>query len=265
MFLPQYAFILFLGVLSPKVFPFYEVAISICEGLSFYGFFAMLVHNFGGPNAIVRRMSSLTKAPMCKCPTDAAKFYQRVHTGLWTFLCYRTILTLLAAIFHSMGIMALYGVCTGLTVGILIWSFGSLVFFYENLMDLCGNFNGTYKLLLVKASVGAIVIQGIIFDLLLTFNAKIEDEKGLSEEDNAQQLQCYVLLWEYCIVSALLYCAYGAEMVPLKDDGNSSDDTALHEKSALTFQEFRSRVFSLRDTFQGLDLAQSESNQALMP
>ena len=55
-------------------------------------------------------------------------------------------------------------------------------------MEICTNINGTYKLLLLKASVGLIVIQGIIFDIMVAAGAKLPEKDGLSEEDNAQQV-----------------------------------------------------------------------------
>ena len=41
----------------------------------------------------------------------------------------------------------------------VVRGFGSLVAFYENVMESSTNINGTFKLLLMKVSVGAIVIQ----------------------------------------------------------------------------------------------------------
>lgn len=44
----------------------------------------------------------------------------------------------------------------------VVRGFGSLVSFYENIMESSTNINGTYKLMLMKVSVGAIVIQVLI-------------------------------------------------------------------------------------------------------
>ena len=99
------------------------------------------------------------------------------------------------------------------------------------------NINGTCKIILIKISVGAIVVQGIVEEFLFASGVlDVEDNDRYSAEERAQRAlskllfkriaACLILsidiifvyfivmllLIEYCILSILLYISFGSEI-----------------------------------------------------
>ena len=79
----------------------------------------------------------------------------------------------------------------------VVRGFGSLVVFYENIYSYSANISGFYKLLILKMSVGIIVLQGIIVELLVSFDMIHMDEAhGYTEAEMIQRLYCLIVLFE---------------------------------------------------------------------
>lgn len=63
-----------------------------------------------------------------------------------------------------------------------------LVFSDENVMRVNENINGTCKILLIKVSVGAIVVQGLVEEILFAAGVlDIKDNDRYSAEERAQR------------------------------------------------------------------------------
>ena len=52
MFLPAYSILMFISLMKPSAYLYCEVGVSVFEGLSFYGFFSMMVQYLGGPEKV---------------------------------------------------------------------------------------------------------------------------------------------------------------------------------------------------------------------
>jgi len=79
----------------------------------------------------------------------------------------------------------------------VVRGFGSLVVFYENIYSYSTNISGFYKLLILKMSVGIIVLQGIIVEILVAFDMIHMDEAhGYTEAEMIQRLYCFIVLIE---------------------------------------------------------------------
>ena len=89
----------------------------------------MTVSNLGGPDRVIKIMVEAGKAPLCCCPKDPLRFYKRVQFALFQFLVYRSIVTLIGAIFNFIEFKPGFIVCTALAVMMFLFGFGSLAFF----------------------------------------------------------------------------------------------------------------------------------------
>ena len=70
MFLPAYTLIIWISLISPDVGVLMELGTAITEAMSFWGFFALLVENFGGPDNALTILSNSYHSPCLCCQND---------------------------------------------------------------------------------------------------------------------------------------------------------------------------------------------------
>ena len=106
MFLPLYAFFVYISVLVPSSYVLNTVVITVVEGYSFYCFLAMITTNLGGPAAVVDLMYQSQKKLFCSCccPADSAIFYQKTTWAIFHLFITRSILSVISTIvFYTSG------------------------------------------------------------------------------------------------------------------------------------------------------------------
>jgi len=224
---------MWVSLVIPSLYLPMEVPIAIAEGYCFYSFFAMITNNLGGANKVCRILDEefdKGKRPLCPCccPTKGTVFYRRVYDALWHFINTRTVFVLLTIILQCaftfspnmatpqvkrLKICAY--ILTAISLIFLGNGFGSLVMYYEVLYEQSKNLNGTFKILLLKFSVGLIVIQGLIEEIVFGLNLiHVEDSASFTAEDRAQRFYCFIVLFEYTFLSMLVYYAYSTTILP---------------------------------------------------
>jgi hypothetical protein len=138
LFLPLYAFFMFISLTSPETVAAMTVPIAIIEGYSFYCFFAMIVTNLHGPaNAIAAFKDSGKELCCCNpcCPADHVKFYQKAVWALFHFIFTRTVVITIAAIAfytHSTAGKTLYVALNVVGTVILFYALFHLVLFCKS-------------------------------------------------------------------------------------------------------------------------------------
>lgn len=230
-FLPVYSIIIWMSLVVPVLYVPLEVPTALAEGYCFFCFFTMVVTNLGGPSETIAVMEETGRQPLCPCccPTTSLGFFKRVQTALHHFLWTRSLVVFASVIctfvahksqsYHNVAFLASL-ILTVLSLLLLVNGFGSLVMFYELLMKESTNLLGTYKIVLLKISVGLIVIQGLIEEFLFAFGViSIQPSSSFSGQERAQRFYCFIVLVEYALLSAAVYYAYAAEIKP--NDRNS--------------------------------------------
>ncbi len=105
LFLPLYAFFIYLGLFKPHALDGLNIPISVIEGYSFYGFFCMIVYNLGGPANTVKIFRDVGKPLICCnscCPADHIRYYKKATWAMWHLVVTRVIIVILSAIgFYS--------------------------------------------------------------------------------------------------------------------------------------------------------------------
>lgn len=159
LFLPAYAWILFITLLTPNSFAGLEVLISAAEAYSLYCFFAMIIANMGGPLAAVEYVKKQAKEPLCVCcPSDPATFYRACVSAMWQVLVVRVLVVFIGAMATYGGQDTVQMVTQFVAIAFLVRAVMSCVFFYESLMSI--GLNHFWKLIMVKISVVMLVGEG---------------------------------------------------------------------------------------------------------
>lgn len=105
-FLPGYALFMWLSIMAPSSFTGMTVLINLVEGISFYTFFSMIIHNLGGSAQTVETMIASGKEYfVCSCcfpVDDKALFFRRTAWTMFHMLYTRVALSVIGAIcFYS--------------------------------------------------------------------------------------------------------------------------------------------------------------------
>lgn len=102
LFLPCYAIVLYVNLLTNGKNKFNEFFISITEGLSFVSFFALFIHNLGGVRNTIKFIETQKHPFLFECFAKniiplhhVEKLYKRVSKGLKLILFYRPIIILI--------------------------------------------------------------------------------------------------------------------------------------------------------------------------
>ncbi len=195
--LPIYSIVVVLSLIYPNAYYALEVPVAIFEGYSFYCYFALVVANLGGPDESVATMRSIDKEMCCSCccPADRAAVYIRTWWNEWHFIFTRTGVVLISTIFYYLNMRAVFIILQVIAFAILVNGVMSVVNFYENVMNECSNLKGILKFLIIKVSVGLIVVQGIITEVVIALDkVTLKDNAEFTSDDRAIRLYCKFFL-----------------------------------------------------------------------
>jgi hypothetical protein len=227
--LPLCAFFIYISAIYPSSYVMLMVLITAIEGYCLYAFFALLTANLGGPNAVVELVSKSQRALLCYfcLPNEPAQFFRLTVWATFHLIATRTVLSVIAAICFYADTKAgkqAYVVYNFLSAIVLVYGMVCLVnlcksvdvfhvvFLYhvhvrlmfktilcvhpprildENVYEHCINLFGVLKLALLKISVGAIVLQGLIENVLFS-NGSITytDDDTYSAEQKSMRAYC---------------------------------------------------------------------------
>lgn len=131
----------------------------------------------------------------------------------------------------------------------VIWGFGALFCFYENLAEASEKIFGGYKFALIKVSVGLIVFQGIVEEILFATHAiDVSGNDHYTANEREQRYLALIILVEYVFLSIAALYAFGARIIM-----DNKDEGAADEPLQLTMGEFVSRIFKFSDTCRDLE------------
>lgn len=219
LFLPLYSIIMIICMVYPQSASALSCIITIVEGYSFYCFFSLMVTNLGGPAATITLMYQTQRALFCSCccSADSAIFYKSATWAMFHMFITRTILSIFiaiatysntsggelaalvlevtSAVILGRGIVALVNICKFILFLLLYLFLISLILMAdENLFEHSTNLYGLVKLILLKVTVGVIVLQGLIAAFIYSSGASpYSDDDELSQEEKTQRAYCKLL------------------------------------------------------------------------
>lgn len=237
LFLPIYALLIYIALNAPHALVALNIPIAIVEGYTFYCFFALIVHNLGGPAQTVQYFKDSGKPLMCctsLCPADHIQYYKKATWAMFHLVFTRVIVIILAAIAFYSGSKAGNAISALLNlVGafILFYCLAHLVLLYENIFTHCTNLYGVTKILLLKCSVGLIVVQGIVEALMVATNSEpYTDDSTWNSEDKTIRGYCFLVLLEFVILCLPYLWAYTYTI--------SDPPKPIHEQNATVVNSF---------------------------
>lgn len=133
-------------------------------------------------------MRNAQRNPCCGFPRDPAVFYNRVISALWYCLFVRVIVVICGAIGYYNDVNAIYLIATLVAVVFLVNAVLSVIAFYENVMH--SGLSHAYRMVLVKISVGIIVVEGLIEQLLYS-SGNLDD---VSHDDDDEDDNNFLLV-----------------------------------------------------------------------
>lgn len=266
LFLPLYALFMLISLAKPEALAALEIPISIVEAYSFYAFFSLIVTNMGGPEKSVESFKSSGKELIC-CndwmPKDHLIYYKRTVWALFHFMITRNIVVIASAIaFYGMksGGKAVSSILSLVAAVILFYCLIHIILFYENVFNPNRNLFGILKLFLLKVSVGLIVLEGIICDLLTSFGGSpFSDDDRYSSEDKTVRGYCILVLLEYVVLVVPFLIAFTYKITP-SEALTTSDGQGAKQ---LSFAGFVCEVLKFYDVF-GTITYRGGANQQLM-
>lgn len=269
-FMPFYAFFMYIALIAPKAYAFMIVFVTLVEGYAFYCFTSLLVTNLGGPAATVEALIKSERTLCCPCagccPKDTTVFYNRVSWAMFHMVVTRSVVAVIAAIaFYSdtSGGKVLYVLLNFANAILLGYSVVCLINLYEGVYEHLKNIYGVLKLILLKMSVGLIVIQGLIENFMYTTdNAPYQDDDTYNKQEKLQRGYCALVLVEFTILLIPYMMAYGIRRnEPSSSPGYKGSATAVAEAAAnssgtstVSFCAFVGDVVRIQDVMGTLTL-----------
>lgn len=213
LFLPFYSFFMWIALMEPVTYDALQIPFAIVEGYAFYSFLSLLVANLGGPEGAIELMRTAPEGAFCCCYyRDPVKFYNQVLNAQWYVFFVRVPLIVIGTIAAYAHLDALYGICTLLALAILIYALISLINYYEHLMFL--DMAHLLKLVTLKVSIGLIVVQGIVEQILIMTGSLdgIVANPHYTQDGTITRYYCFIVLLEYIFFSTFVGWVYRAEI-----------------------------------------------------
>lgn len=244
--LPLYSLLILFSLISPQYFDWFNVLIAIIEGYSFRCFLTLLVTNMGGKTKTLVLLKDASSLICCNCQSKE-KLLERLYWNTFNFQFIRPIIVVLIALFRERrGVYLLLSFVVFLMVVVPVIL---TVLFFENIYEFNKNLNAITKLLVIKLSVGLIVSQGIIVEVLIATNSlNLSDSAPFTAGERAIRILCVILLIEYAILSLVMYATYSLEIIPSELDSNE-DNPIVVQKLDISYFEYIRRLFMFHDIY----------------
>jgi len=217
--LPFYGFFIWLSIVEPRAYTIFLIFITFVEGFAFYNYASLIITDCGGPNRFVELLKGSGRSLLCCgscCPKDFVVYYKRATWAIWHFWWTRTVLAVLVCICsfsHTPAGKALQALFSVTGAVIVLYAIVAFVLMYENVYKETMNVNGLSKFLLVKLSVGAIVLQGLIAEFLVTSNkAPYTDDDTYTVNEKTIRGYCAIVLLEFVVLALFMVWSYGSKI-----------------------------------------------------
>ena len=217
--IPIFAGLIFFGLILPGAFAGLRVIQSIFEAYAVYAFFAALVVNCGGPSNVAQLLKDSQIPLVClrRQNDSPEQVYSRIRFSMWQFLWIRPVILFIGAICSYSDSQPLYTTCTFFAVFSTLYMVPGLITATRVLYDECDGLKVALKFVVIKISVGAILIEDAVQSILYSTGAiSISDDIGMdyySEEDKFVRIYCVIALCECALLSIVLYYGFSPQLI----------------------------------------------------
>lgn len=203
----------------PSSYHLLEIFESIVESYTCYCFFAMIIHNCGGPARVVKFLSNSDRVLCCTFQkTHSKSVYRFVCFSMWGFVYIRPIISLVGFVFLFLKMDALFTVCQSIGTVITFHMLLCLLTLVYNVYEECHGLNVAYKLMVLKVSVGLVSIQAILMDYLFLYGfLAVPDDRSFTDfeqRDRVQRAYSVLCLAEFVILTYFLWVGHCPRIIP---------------------------------------------------
>jgi len=212
--LPIFLLFILLSIWAPNLFALFKIPSSIAEGYGVYCIFTLMIKNCGNGQKAIKVMSETESINPCCPKQEPAKFYGNANFSMKLYLYFRPAVTILATICFYVESDGLYAIFTFLAAVPTLYMLPHLFISGYLLYEKCEGLNIFYKLPFIKVSVGLILIEDMIQQILYTTGAVSlpKSENDYSSEDQFTRLYCLISLCEGVVLAYIMWLAFGPKM-----------------------------------------------------
>eukprot|EP01036_Dinobryon_divergens_P027927 gene27927-36789_t len=247
--LPFYGLLIWLCVMEPKEYSIIMIFVTFMEGFSFYTYVSLVITNCGGSYRFVDMLKQSGKFVSmcgCCCSKDFEVYYKRATWAIWHFWWTRTALAVLVCLCTEAGggrlvAKAFSGLFSLAGAFIAFYAIISFLLMCKHTLAymITTNISGVSKFLLVKMSVGAIVLLGLVAQfLLLTGAGPYTDDSNYSEGEKTTRGYCILVLLDFVFLSMLAVYAFASKITPPISKEVILKKVDVHGFSGLLYEVF---------------------------
>ena len=266
--LPSFMTFIFIALWIPSIYAVLKVIAAAFEAYGVYCIFTLMVKCVGGANACIDVVSKSERKTCC-CETNRIQFpttyYRRTRWAIKQFLYLRPLIMAVGIPFWLKDLDNGYTATTGLAVISTLYMIPWLFTFAWVMYDECERIGLFAKLVTVKISVGIILIEDVVMQMLFaTDTISISDDMGLeqyNEEEKFVRLYAVIALSQGALLSIAMWYGFSSRMdlpstaldttSPLKQRINDPNDLEVSlnpdlEAQPGTFWEFAGIVCNIK-------------------
>jgi hypothetical protein len=218
--LPAFMTFIAFSLWGPELYAFWKVPAAVIEGYGLYCFYAFLAKGVGGADRGVELVNTSQKELPCGCCWDIKKrtqhYYERERSLIWAFAFIRPPIMLLGMIFFYADVQVMYAllnfVGSAITIAMLPGLFLSVYALYEE----CDGLNLLTKFIVVKVSVGVVLIEDLVMNILYqSGTVDIPSSMGVgryNEEEKFIRVYCTIALAQGMLLAYAMYKGFATKM-----------------------------------------------------
>lgn len=271
-----FALCYFICLFFPGLYVFMYIPEALIEAYAVFCFFALTNYYVGGPlKSIEIIKNSEATFPSCcfKCMNNTPiRCYSYAYWAHWQFLFLRPPIVIISVIFYYLNgenqkneiLLILYNAFNFLGCLMVMWAVIGLFKMYHVLYPYCAGLNATWKVMIIKFTVGLVLSEGLFEQLAYQFGW-LKITGGLKIYDEAEKdvrLYCFAVLIQLVLISFILERAFTFDI----DIGKGPNATLMNNESSIEiyrnnndeepikFNTFCKYCLNLNDVFQALKL-----------
>jgi len=219
--LPTFMTAIMISLWAPESYSIMKALAAWAEGYGVYCIFAFMVKACGGPEGAINALTLSQRENPCNCCCPGTKnyprwYYGKVHQAIWMFAFVRPVVLTIGTIFFFIpgleAVFFLFNIIGGI---LTIYLLPSLFLSAHALFDSFKGMNFLTKLLMVKVSVGLILIEDIVQQAMYQFDVvsiSMYGRDDVNEEDKFIRAYCCVALAQGALLSYFLWHGFGPRM-----------------------------------------------------
>ena len=259
--LPIFSICYLIALEFDRLYIYVLLPASIAQGYATFSFVALFVHYAGGPEKCLEIFKvSRAYSPSCSFKnylnSHPRYFYNLIYFTQIQFLILRPAVIIGEIVAEVQGRVDISNILSGVSAFLIIISIFGLVQLHHVLYTHVKGLNAKTKMIIIKGSIGMIVLEGLVEQVLAAMNVI-----GLESIGPVVRIYCFGVLTELFIVALVLERVYAKE---IKTDKAANSEFAPHivingpddGVQEIAFFDFVRAVCFFRDLFPPLNFSQ---------